>query len=463
MFLTHGSTGTNGSSQRYLAGDLDPCSDRGAEPQSSDGKALKAAQAGIRHYFHKKYEDGPAPIDGAPGPVGPADRIQPECPASGTSVSDPHQSGPRLNPATDVRGHEEMACLREDHTTKTRSGGSDVGDLVSTGGAVGTSQSYRRDLERSGEDVPDQRQWTDAILEMGSTDTNAEANKGRNDVGARMSTGSTEPDQTGQGSHHHAPLQRPDQADGPKGSIDPVVVAHVEPQPTRSMGGSTAIVLSRHLAAHPLPDQATEHREVAIGQADTETIDRRIVRILLNHKNLCYINSFIISLAWVTLLMQGLELQQWPLGGFELFRSLTALSGLPLNLAVFRPFLWLLSKENEPGWTLMDLEIQNDVTEFGHWFLWRTKPGFVNCRWVSQLLRLGLIEEQNGTERGDQHGPILIPLHDPKLVFMHPASSHRFLPRWLRCLPSNSTGGPRTHPEYQSLSARDWSEESAKY
>ena len=96
---------------------------------------------------------------------------------------------------------------------------------------------------------------------------------------------------------------------------------------------------------------------------------------------------------------------------------MTAFTGIPLNLAVFRPFLWLLSKGNEPGWTQADLENQNDVTEFGHWFLWRTKPGFVNCRWVSQLMRLGYIEEQNGTERGDQHGPILLPLYDPNLSF----------------------------------------------
>ena len=194
-----------------------------------------------------------------------------------------------------------------------------------------------------------------------------------------------------------------------------MAVATVQSQPTRSLGGSTAIVLSRHLAAYPLPNQTSEHREDALGQADPETFARRIVRILLNHRNMCYINSFIISLAWVTLLMQGIDLEQWPMGGFELFRTLTAVSGLPLNLAVFRPFLWLLSGDNEPGWTMTDLEQQNDVTEFGHWFLWRTKPGFVNCRWVSQLLRMGHIEEQNGTERGDQHGPILIPIHDPQL------------------------------------------------
>ena len=31
------------------------------------------------------------------------------------------------------------------------------------------------------------------------------------------------------------------------------------------------------------------------------------------------------------------------------------------------------------------------------------------------FLRQGHIEEQNGTERGSQHGPILIPIHDPCL------------------------------------------------
>ena len=140
----------------------------------------------------------------------------------------------------------------------------------------------------------------------------------------------------------------------------------------------------------------------------------RVVRILLNHKNLCYANSLIICLAWAAILMGGIEPRDWPYGGFELFRTLTAMSGVPINLATFQPFLWLFRTGTHFGWTIEDLDIQNDVSEFAFWLLSRTQPRFVHCQWASQLLRQGHIEEQNGTERGSQHGPILIPIYAPK-------------------------------------------------
>eukprot|EP00435_Cladocopium_sp_Y103_P053663 s1325_g17.t1 len=126
---------------------------------------------------------------------------------------------------------------------------------------------------------------------------------------------------------------------------------------------------------------------------------------------MCYVNSFIIALSWVVLLTDTLDPQWWPGGGFELLRSMTMPSAFPLNLATFNPFTWLLGL----GWTILDLASQQDVAEFGHWFLQRTRPVFIDCSWVARYLRdVGLDELRNGAEKGSSHSPIQIPIHtDP--------------------------------------------------
>ena len=334
VFLTHGSAGTNGSSQRYLAGDLDPCTDRGSQCADTKGTTLQTAQAGLFQYFNKRIKDGHVPTDGAAGQTGSEDRIEPECSTTRTSVSDPHQSRPGLHLASDVGGHKEVACFGQKPSIETCTGGSDDGDTDAPRRAPSSGEPQRRGLEGSGEDALDQRRWTNAVPSMGPDDSNAPTDKGCFDVDSGMSTGSAELDPTDKGSHNDITIPCSDKAEGSSRSLHSMAVATVQSQPTRSLGGSTAIVLSRHLAAYPLPNQASEHREDASGQADTEASARRVVRILLNHRNMCYINSFIISLAWVTLLMQGLELEQWPMGGFELFRT---------SLSVVCRSIWLSS------------------------------------------------------------------------------------------------------------------------
>ena len=130
----------------------------------------------------------------------------------------------------------------------------------------------------------------------------------------------------------------------------------------------------------------------------------------MNPGNICFANALVICLAWATLTAGTLDPQWWPLGGFELFRSVTAISGIPLNLLTFQPFLWLLTD----GWTIADMDRQQDVAEFAHWFLQRTKPLFVNCAWVARFMRGGLESDPSVShEKGHPHGLIQLPLFDP--------------------------------------------------
>jgi len=131
----------------------------------------------------------------------------------------------------------------------------------------------------------------------------------------------------------------------------------------------------------------------------------------MNPGNICFANAFVVCQAWVTILAGAMDPTWWPLGGFELFRSVTTASVLPLNLLIFQPFLWLLTD----GWTITNMDRQQDVAEFAHWFLMRTKPLFVNCEWVARFLRDGLENEPSVRhEQGHRFG--LISLHiNPQL------------------------------------------------
>ena len=159
-----------------------------------------------------------------------------------------------------------------------------------------------------------------------------------------------------------------------------------EPQSAGSLERSQTSLLSCHLAVSEDLYSSTGHRAEHIGQEHSTEARKRVVRIMMNPGNICFANAFVVCQAWATLLAGALDPKWWPLGGFELFRSVTAISGLPLNLLYFQPFLWLLTD----GWTIADMDRQQDVAEFAHWFLMRTTPLFVNCAWVARFVRDGL-------------------------------------------------------------------------
>ena len=95
----------------------------------------------------------------------------------------------------------------------------------------------------------------------------------------------------------------------------------------------------------------------------------RLLRILENPTaTLCYVNAFILALAWSTLLTNSLQPHLWH-GGYELMKGATQWNLVPLNLLTFGPLLWLL----HGGWSEDDLRSQHDILEFGTFLLSQTR------------------------------------------------------------------------------------------
>ena len=197
-FLTHGSTGTNGSGQRYLAGDPDSCSVSTAGPHGQGRTSSKATQAGIHQFFHKKLETGDQQAFGDARQIGATHREQPELTAPRTSVPDPHQSGPRVNLAIDAGRHQEVARLGQEHTASPQSGGPDAGDVGAENRSPGQIEPGRFSLERSGEDVSDQWRRSHAILEMGPIIKDATTHQRRYTSDTSSLEGCPESSQAGQ-------------------------------------------------------------------------------------------------------------------------------------------------------------------------------------------------------------------------------------------------------------------------
>ena len=172
-------------------------------------------------------------------------------------------------------------------------------------------------------------------------------------------------------------------------------------------------MLAQYLASYSCSNQTSNLGSVTPGEGHREGLEWHSVRILINPSNSCYVNACILCLAWITLIMDALSPSFWPLGGFELFRNVTATCWAPLTMVTFQPFLWLVSQ----GWTVDALDTQHDVADFCHWLLQRLCPSHINCDWMARHLRwVHPSDVRDGTEKGSQHGLLQIPLFDPLLM-----------------------------------------------
>ena len=250
---------------------------------------------------------------------------------------------------------------------------------------------------------------------MGCHGPDIEANEGCDSEAGRSPSCNSEHTSVGPRSDHDHQIPWTDKAFRVHRPGHPIFMDDFESQSARSLERSQASLLSCHLAVSEDLHQATGHGEEQPVQGHSAEVNQRVVRIMMNPGNICFANALVICLAWATLTAGTLDPQWWPLGGFELFRSVTAISGIPLNLLTFQPFLWLLTD----GWTIADMDRQQDVAEFAHWFLQRTKPLFVNCAWVARFMRGGLENDPSVShEKGHPHGLIHCPfsIHLHKLV-----------------------------------------------
>ena len=140
------------------------------------------------------------------------------------------------------------------------------------------------------------------------------------------------------------------------------------------------------------------------GQAVAEGVVRLIPVFLNPTGTICFANTAILCLAWMTLLADGFHPQLWTTG-FELLRNVYQAAHRPMDLLNHNPFLWLLMG----SWTVDRLHHQQDVCEFLIYLLSLMRPKFLHCEWVTKVALTATPSDQLlEWEKGQQFTPILL-------------------------------------------------------
>ena len=346
VFLSHGPTECLGSGQRYL----EPHPDKGpngrdlgsqgrANSQKAQNRQKPAAEETTEGGQRRSSQDG--------GQIGPAHGDHHEHVPSGASVPDLHATGSGQHHPCPTSGHTGMASIGQSPSTQTSPHQPVVGNLEEQIGPADKSGTTGSDMARMSA-VGDHRcQRESSLPPMGGVVEDAEADYGSTALFAGGGARGGERDPLGTRSHHDSEISLTDQDDRQQRQDTALAVDDQQPKPAGSLAYSAQALLACHLATYPHPNETSISGSEPVGQADP-AVDRRTVRILLNPGSICYINAFMIALAWTTVLADAVQDVLWPKGGFELMRSLTTPTCLPLNLALFRPLRWLLSG----GWTV---------------------------------------------------------------------------------------------------------------
>jgi hypothetical protein len=166
----------------------------------------------------------------------------------------------------------------------------------------------------------------------------------------------------------------------------------------------------RHLSYHSIWQliqvrlTATRTGATTLSQAITEG-NVNLIPIFENHNgSICFANTVILCLAWMTLMADGFHPQQWTTG-FELLRRVFQAEHRPVDLLTTDPFLWLLMGT----WTVESLHRQQDVSEFAIYFLSLLQPKFLHCGWVTRVsLTAEPANDVLASEKGHQFMPILL-------------------------------------------------------
>ena len=380
----------------------------GTKTEESQGSQKSDQRQEIRAFLLRR-------AHGHGGPTGIEDGGHGPTTAAGTSVCDAFSTWPGEHHSGLVGGIGEVAPGGEDYISPTHPSLTDGPDAPGEGREDRQLQPTGHTVEGVPSSGSDQQPGQHAVPEMEPQQQEVEALEGCHNDDPGDGPYPPELAPLGPGSNDDPQVPCADKDHGGVGPGCAMAVASEQPQQHRSLAFGSTIVLSQYLASDQGANTATIDRQNSPVEEHPTNPEPKSVRILVNHNNCCYANACVLCLTWVTVLMGAIDPTYWPAGGFELFRNMTTDSWLPLNLTIFKPFLWLMGAGF--GWSIGDLDIQQDAVEFCQWFLQRTKPTFIDSSWSAQHLRqLGPEDLRDGSEKGAQHGVIILPIFDPLLA-----------------------------------------------
>lgn len=351
--------------------------------------------------------------DRAPSTTGAsvtASRRQHQLPDAGIPVHGPHEPWQGVNSPPPAPGQPNVAChhRQNSHPAAPPSPGhdADVGDAVedlvrgnSHGGTVRRLHELPSHMQR--------HRPNDAVSEVVSTEAEASTNRGSwtTQPGGAENTSQRAEDLIGPPGD--TPVPRPQEAEGggrAEGGHS-VALDSVDADSTRALVRASTPLLPQYLAAHPSEVSATNSRSATFSQAIAEG-NVNLVPIFENHSGtICFANTVILCLAWLTILADGYHPQQWTTG-YEMLRRVFQAEHRPVDLMSTEPFLWLLLG----SWTVETLQRQQDVCEFAIYLLSLLQPKFLHCEWVTKVsLTAEPANDVLASEKGHQFMPILIP------------------------------------------------------
>jgi len=343
-----------------------------------------------------------------------ATRRQPQHPAPRIGVHGVYGPWPRQHPANIDANQQNLACDGEEGAAQTPFGQDDAsGSGVAPGqiagyGTDGGFVSGLRDLsfDHSGSTQDD----AVSPLEPSGPETSTNGCSW-----LTSATGETEPlqhDSADVRSSGDTAFSRTSEAIGGTGNLSAHSVA-MDGESTsqhRALLRVGQIGTPLYLAAHPGETPGTEPDKISFGAAIAEGQVMGVIRILLNPTGkACAANAVLQCLAWLMLLADGYVFDLWN-GGFILMRSLVHNSAIPLDLMTFGPFEWLLAGD----WSIEKfLQRQQDACDFCSYILNFTRPGFLDCSWVTKpAFTDGPFAHQLDGEKGTAFTPITLPFTD---------------------------------------------------
>lgn len=172
------------------------------------------------------------------------------------------------------------------------------------------------------------------------------------------------------------------------------------------------------MATHLCANQGTKSEQMPAGQGhQQESAQTFCLRILTNTSSHCFANATMLALTWQTVLMWDFFQCSWKVGE-PLFRTLTALTPLPMSLVHHPEFVAMMGDE----WH--DFDVQQDSNQFLTILLQIIQPSHMSCRWLPRLLHCGECGDTHlSAEKGTRWHPIHLNTHAVSM----PACALQFL------------------------------------